>query len=98
MGETRKHYSVEFKKQAVKYVQEKTKSVVDIGEELDVPTSTLHSWIAEYREFENEALVAPEKVRELEKLLKEKDRMNQDLMEQVAILKKAMHIFTKEQM
>jgi transposase len=69
---------------------------------LDIPKSTIHQWIAQYRQFENESLAAPEKARELEQLLKEKERENrqkereiEDLKEELAILKKALHIFSK---
>jgi transposase len=103
MGEQRQRYNEEFKKQAVKYIQEQTKSVAEICEELNVPKSTIHQWISQYRQFENETLVAPEKVRQLEQLLKEKEqenrkkeRENEDLREELAILKKALHIFSKE--
>lgn len=103
MGEHRQRYNEEFKKQTVKYVQEQTKSVADICAELNIAKSTLHQWIAQYRQFENEAIMAPERNRELEQRLKEKDRENQqkereieDLKEELAILKKALHIFSKE--
>jgi transposase len=94
MGE-RQRYNEEFKKQTVKYVQEQTKSIAEICEELQIPKSTLHQWIAQYREFENEAIAAPEKVRQLEQLLKEKERQIADMEEELAIVKKAMHIFSK---
>lgn len=103
MGEHRKRYNEEFKKQTVKYIQEQTKSLGEICEELDIPKSTLHQWISQYRQFEHESLGAPEKVRQLEQLLKEKEqetrrreRENEDLKEELAILKKALHIFSKE--
>lgn len=104
MGEQRQRYNEEFKKQAVKYIQEQTKSVAEICEELNVPKSTIHQWIAQYRQFENEMLASPDKVRQLEQLLKEKEQENrkkehenEDLREELAILKKALHIFSKEQ-
>ena len=102
MGESRQRYNEEFKKQTVKYIQEQTKSVTEICDELNIPKSTVHQWIAQYRQFENEAVAAPEKARELEQLLKEKERENrhkereiEDLKEELAILKKALHIFSK---
>jgi transposase len=103
MGEHRQRYNEEFKKQTVKYIQEQTKAVTDICLELDIPKSTVHQWISQYRTFDNEPLAATERVRQLEQLLKEqekeklkKERENEDLREELAILKKAVHIFSKQ--
>lgn len=102
MGEQRKRYNEEFKKEAVKYLQEQTKSVEDIALELDIPAKTLRSWLAKYREFKNEPITNSERVRELEQLLKEKERELRererriaDVEEELAIVKKAVHIFSK---
>lgn len=102
MGEQRQRYNEEFKRQTVKFIQEQTKSVADIAEELNIPAGTLHQWIAKYRQFENEPLASPDRVRELEQLLKEKerelserDRKIADIEEELTIVKKAVHIFSK---
>lgn len=102
MGEQRKRYNEEFKKQTVKYLQEQTKSVEDIAQELDIPAKTLHSWKAKYREFRNEPAASMDRVRELEQLVKErerelrtKDQRIADVEEELAIVKKAVHIFSK---
>ena len=96
MGETRQRYNEEFKKQAVKYVQEQTKTLPEIAEELNIPEGTLRNWMTKYRSFENEPIASLEKVRELEMRLKAAEREKQDLAEELAILKKALHIFSKE--
>lgn len=103
MAEQRQRYNEEFKKQTVKYIQEQTKSISDICEELNIPKSTVNQWISQYRQFENEPIASPEKTRQLEQLLKDqekeklkKERENEDLREELAILKKALHIFSKE--
>ncbi|CAM4415612.1 transposase [Paenibacillus sp. FSL R5-0527] len=102
MGEQRKRYNEEFKRQTVKYLQEQTKSVEDVALELDIPAKTLHSWKAKYREFKNEPITNVERVRELEQLLKDKERELResqqriaDVEEELAIVKKAVHIFSK---
>lgn len=102
MGEQRQRYNDEFKRQTVKFIQEQTKTVADIAEELNIPAGTLHQWVAKYRQFENEPLASPDRVRELEQLLKEKerelserDRKIVDIEEELAIVKKAVHIFSK---
>jgi len=102
MGEQRQRFNDEFKQQTVKFIQEQTKTVADIAEELNIPRSTIHQWLAKYREFDSEPLASPEKVRQLEQLLKEKERelseKNRriaDVEEELAIVKKAVHIFSK---
>ncbi|MGO4499363.1 transposase, partial [Paenibacillus sp. 2RAB27] len=42
MGEQRQRYNDEFKQQTVKFIQEQTKSVTEIAEELNIPAGTLH--------------------------------------------------------
>jgi transposase len=103
VGEQRQRYNEEFKRQTVKYVQEKTKTISDICEELNIPKSTLHQWIGQFRAFDQEEVNYPEKIRKLEQTLKEreaetrrKEREMADLKEEMAILKKALHIFSKE--
>lgn len=102
MGEQRQRYNEEFKRQTVKYIQQEAKSIADICEELNIPKSTVHQWIAQYREFDNEPIANAAKLREMEQLLKEKERALRakerelsDTQEELAILKKAVHIFSK---
>ncbi|GJM77504.1 transposase [Paenibacillus macerans] len=95
MGE-RQRYNEEFKKQAVKYVQEQTKTLPEIAEEMNIPVGTLKNWMTKYRSFENEPIVNTEKLRQLEERLQASEREKEDLQEELAILKKALHIFSKE--
>jgi len=102
MAEERQRFNEEFKKQTVKFIQEQTKTVQQIADELDVPAGTIRGWLQKYRVFENETVASANRVRELEQLLKEKERElkektreNNDLQEELAIVKKAVHIFSK---
>jgi transposase len=72
MGEMRQHCNEEFRLQTVKYIQEQTKNMPDIAEELNIPVGTLRQWLAQYRQFDGEPSV--ERVRQLEQQLKEKER------------------------
>jgi len=94
----RQHYNEEFKKKAVQYVQEQTKTLPEIAEEMQIPAGTLKNWMTKYRSFENEPVVTAnaEKLREMEAKLKASEREKNDLEEELAILKKALHIFSKE--
>jgi transposase len=96
MGEVRQRYTDEFKEQTVKFIQEQTKTVAQIAEELNIPAKTLHQWIAKYRKFENEPLVDREVIREKDEQLQQQKQEIEELKEEIAILKKAMHIFSKE--
>lgn len=100
----RNHYSKEFKKQTVKYILEQGKTMPQLAEELGISAGLLHNWKATYRdEIQLETFATPDKMRQLEQQLREKEvenreqaRRNADLQEELAILKKALHIFSKE--
>lgn len=96
MGETRQHYNDEFKLKTVKYIQEQTKSLPQIAEELNIPLGTLQQWMAKHRKFEDEPLLTPENVRDKDRQIARQAREIADLQEEIEILKKAMHIFSKE--
>jgi transposase len=102
VGQQRQRYNEEFKRQTVKFVQEQKKTVTSIAEELNIPLSTLHQWISQYREFENEPVASDERIRQLEQQLREKkreleakDRKIAETEEELAIVKKAVHIFSR---
>jgi transposase len=96
MAESRQLYNEEFKRKTVKFIQEQTKTLPQIAEELNIPAGTLRQWMGKYRTLENEPLANAETIRAQEKLLKQQEREIEDLKEELAILKKAMHIFSKE--
>jgi len=96
MGETRQRYNDEFKLKTVKFIQEQTKSLPQIAEELNIPLGTLQQWMAKHRRFENEPLLTPEVVRDKDRQIESLTKANADLLEEIEILKKAMHIFSKE--
>lgn len=96
MGEIRQRYNDEFKVKTVKYIQEQTKSLPQIAEELNIPVGTLQQWVAKHRKFENEPLLTPEALREKDRQIEKQAREIADLQEEIEILKKAMHIFSKE--
>lgn len=91
----RRSYNEEFKKQTVKYIQEQTKSIGDISAELNIPVGTLHQWMGKYRSFEDEPVASMDRIRELERQLKRKDRELANAKEELEIAKKALHIFSK---
>jgi transposase len=96
VGEQRQSFNETFKKEAVKYVQEQTKTVPQVAEELNINVETLRQWMGKYREFENEPVNHGETVRQQSQRIHDQECEIADLKEEVAILKKAMHIFSKE--
>ena len=47
MGEQRQRYNEEFKQQTVKFIQEQTKTVADIAQELNIPAKHNSSMVSE---------------------------------------------------
>ncbi|WP_409272049.1 transposase [Neobacillus sp. SCS-31] len=94
-----KHYDQEYKDYVSKLIVEEGRVAKQVAYELELPYSTVRKWINAYKErtsqgTKREAYVTPS---ELEKLKKEHEKELQQLREENEILKKAMHIFTKNQ-
>jgi transposase len=94
-----KHFDPEYKEFVSKLIVEEGRVAKQVAYELDLPISTVRKWVTAYKERKNkatsnEALITPS---ELEKLKKQHQKEIQQLMEENEILKKAMHIFTKNQ-
>lgn len=104
MSEHRQRYSEEFKRETVKFAQEQQqkKTMTEIADDLKIPLSCLHEWMTKYREFENEPVAIDDRLRKLEQQLREKelelkarDKKIAETEEELAILKKAVHIFSR---
>jgi transposase len=96
MGEQRQRYTSEFKERTVRYIQKQNKSMPELAEELNLPVKLLHDWKSKHRQLPSEPAVGvvnlyaqDQEVKDLREQLKERD-------EEIAILKKAMHIFSKD--
>lgn len=96
MAETRQSYNEDFKRKTVKFLQEQTKTMPELSEELNIPLGTLRQWMAKFRELKNEPIANGEKLRQQTEQLTEQEREIKELKEEIEILKKAMHIFSKE--
>ncbi|KUP08756.1 hypothetical protein Q75_02245 [Bacillus coahuilensis p1.1.43] len=96
----RTNYSKEFKEYVTKLVVLDGRRIVDISEELDIPYDTLQKWVASYKtkqkEAEDNRQNALLSASEYKDLYEDERRRKLELEEEVAILKKAMHIFTLE--
>ena len=101
MAQNQKKYPKEFKEYVSKLVIRDGKRLTDVSKELNIPYDTLQKWVSGYRN----KLQADEKARQNQLLtaseykeLYEAERLKRlEMEEENAILKKAMHIFTKNQ-
>lgn len=92
-----KRYDKEFKQYAVKMVLEDGRKVAEVSRELDLVHQTLHKWVIEYKENQEDSFVGSGNLNRVDQASYEKDKQIRDLKEEVAILKKAMGIFAKNQ-
>lgn len=97
MNEMNKQYSTEFKLEAVKRIERTGEAVTKVAEELGVKPTTMQGWVTKYKQspstpFPGSGNLNPEdeKLRKLEKELRE-------LREENEILKKAAAYFAKNQ-
>lgn len=92
-----KHFSQEYKEYVSKLVVEEGRKTSEVAYELEISYKTICRWVKNYKEKLNanqsgESYITPS---ELEKLKKQHEKEIQQLKEENEILKKAMHIFTK---
>lgn len=95
----KKHHTQEYRDYVSKLVVEEGKKATDVSKELEISYKTVSRWVAAYKEKVNAGQEGKEYItpKELEKLKKQHEKELQQLREENEILKKAMHIFTKNQ-
>lgn len=93
-----KHESKEYKDYVAKMIVEEGRKQTDLARELELSRSTIGRWVSEYKEEkqgdQDGDYLTP---KEVKKLKREHEKEMQKLKEENEILKKAMHIFTKNQ-
>jgi transposase len=94
-----KHHTREYKEYVSKLISEEGRKISEVSYELEIPYSTVSKWVQEYRKKlkvgnSDEEYVTP---KELDQLKRQHEKELQQLREENEILKKAMHIFTKNQ-
>ena len=95
MGEKNRHFSREFKMDAVQMVTEKKMSVRKVAEDLDIHPNLLQIWKSRFlkdgeKAFSGKGRIAPEKA-QIRRLEKDLERIK----EERDILKKALAAFSK---
>lgn len=98
MARRRRKYSFEFKREAVRLVQEENLSPAQVGRDLGVDRSVISAWLkkAESGELVEEVARASSPKASLEEEVKRLRRENAILREEREILKKAAAFFAKE--
>jgi len=92
MRARRKHYTEDFKREAVRLVKESGRTQQEIAEDLGIGKSTLGKWLGHYRE--EDLLAGPHE--DMEKELARLRRENELLRQERDLLKKATAFFAKE--
>lgn len=109
MGSNNSKYSDEMRERTAKHIMESGKSATSMAEELGIDTNTVCRWVRDYRRKNNlpsyteshelkqrapvESKNLANKIKEMEKTIKKKDKELADEKEKVEILKKSLHIF-----
>ena len=96
MGEKNRHFSREFKLDAVQLVTEKGMAVRKVARELDIHPNLLHIWKREFltqgdKAFSGKGRIKPENA-EMRRLQKQLEKVK----EERDILKKALAMFSKQ--
>lgn len=94
-----KHHSQEYKDYVSKLIVEEGRKATEVAYELEISYKTVSRWAAAYRKKINAGQTSENYITptELEKLKKQHEKELQQLREEAEILKKAMHIFAKNQ-
>ena len=95
MGEERRHFSREFKRDAVQLVTEKGMPVGKVARELDIHPNLLHLWRRRFLAKGDKAFVGKGCVRPEEGGIKRLQRELEKVKEERDILKKALAVFSK---
>lgn len=92
----KRNYTKEFKSQACELVLKENIKVKKVAERMGINPVMLYRWIDEYRTYGEAAFVGKGKLRPEEAKIKKLEKENDELRQQVEILKKAAAYFAKE--
>lgn len=94
---TKTKYDAEYKKQAAQLCLEGNKTTAQVAKELGITYKTLYRWVTEYKDSNGTSFVGSGNLKpETEEVVKLR-RRNAELEEELAILKKALGIFSRDQ-
>jgi transposase len=92
---SRRHFSTEYKKNAVKLVTEKGMSVGKVARDLDIHPNMLHMWRKLFFDKGKDAFAGKGDLKPEDEKLKRVLKELEDVKEERDILKKALSVFSK---
>ena len=92
---TRRRYTEEFKKEAVRLVRESAHPVVQVARDLGIPDNVLYRWTAQHRQAEAHGTTRPPQRAEAEELTRVKRELARVTQER-DFLKRAAAFFARE--
>lgn len=90
-------YDADYKKQAVQLCKEEGQTIAQTARSLGISYKTLHRWCNEYKQNKGAGFVGSGNIKPENQDLLALKRRNRELEEELAILKKALGIFSKDQ-
>lgn len=90
-----KHFDKDFKLQAARLVVEEGRKPSEVAESLNIMPKTLRGWVDKYKEAQEAGFIGSGNLKPEAQAVKDLEKKIKDLEEENEILKKAMHIFTK---
>ena len=97
LGQKRRSYDSEFKREAVKLVIEGGRVASEVAKGLGINENVLYRWIKQYREDPENAFPGKGKLKPEDEELRRLRRELADVKEERDILKKVVGIFSKRQ-
>jgi transposase len=92
---TRKRYSPEFKQETIRLVTELGQEARKVAQDIGVHENTIYKWIQLYQDNPEEPFVGSGHQRSEDAELRKANKRIADLEQEVAILKKAIAIFSR---
>lgn len=90
-----KHYDIEYKMQIARLIAEEGKKATELARDLEIPLGTIRNWVAAYKSKKENGFIGSGNLSSDTQSIKDLEKQIRDLQEENEILKKAMHIFTK---
>ena len=97
MGIIRRKYDEEFKRSAVKLVEEEGRQIVEVAKNLGISKDLLYRWRRDYLGDPKNAFPGQGHLKPLEEELRKTQKQLKDVTMERDILKKAIAIFSKPQ-
>ncbi|SCZ11913.1 transposase [Alkaliphilus peptidifermentans DSM 18978] len=89
-------FTEDYKKEIVKLVTELGKKPTDVAKDIGVTPTSIRRWVKQYSLHGEDAFPGKGKLRPADAEQKRLEKENKDLKEEIAILKKAMGIFSRD--